>query len=181
MKRNVILHAVTIVLCVLSIMLLCAAQTSFLPSYLNDSYLVADLLLGLICAIGVLAGGTYGAFLGIFAGLCADAAGGFGLCLLPVYYMLCGYVCYVANDLIPHNKFLVYLAASAALTIGRVLIALVYVVLYLGNAPLPDVIRYVCLPLVPGTLLALPLSYLLALGLTLPLRFVKHNSIDKIM
>lgn len=181
MKRNVMLHVATALLCVLSILLLCAAQTSFLPSYLDDSYLVADLLLGLICAIGVLGGGAYGAFLGIFAGLCADAAGGFGLCLLPVYYMLCGYACHVADDVIPKKKFLVYLAASATLTIGRALIALVYVVLYLGNAPLPDVLRYVCLPLVLGTLLLLPLTYLLALGLTLPLRFIKRNSIDKIM
>ena len=181
MKRNLTLHLITVVLCTLCIILMAAAQTSFLPSYLNDSYLVADLLLGLICALGVLGGSAYGTFFGIFAGLCADALGGFGICLLPVFYMLCGYLGHVANDIVPQRKFTVYLAVSAAMTLVRALVALIYVMLHTGHIPLLDVFRYVCLPLVPGTLLALPLSYAIALGLTLPLRYVKHNSIDKIM
>ena len=184
MKRNLTLHLITVVLCTLCIMLLSAAQTSFLPSYLDDSYLVADLLLGVVCALGVLGGndkGAYGALFGIFAGLCADALGGFGICLLPVFYMLCGYLGHVANDIVPQRKFTVYLAVSAAMTLVRALVALIYVMLHTGHIPLLDVIRYVCLPLVPGTLLTLPLCYAIALGLTLPLRYVKHNSIDKIM
>ena len=181
MKRNLTLHIITVVLCTLCIMLCAAAQTSFLPSYLNDSYLVADLLLGLTCALGVLGGGAYGAFFGIFAGLCADALGGFGICLLPVFYMLCGYLSHVAHDMIPQRKFPVYLAVSACMTPARALVALIYVMLHTGHIPLLDVFRYVCLPLVPGTLLSLPLSYAIALGLTLPLRYIKHNSIDKIM
>ena len=181
MKRNLTLHILTVVLCTLCIVLLACAQTSLLPSYLNDSYLVADLLLGLICALGVLGGSAYGAFFGIFAGLCADALGGFGICLLPVFYTLCGYLGHVANDIVPKRKFLVYLAVSACMTPARALVALIYVMLYTGHIPLIDVIRYVCLPLVPGTLLTLPLCYAIALGLTLPLRYVKTNSIDKIM
>lgn len=181
MKRNILLHVLTAVLITFCILLCTAAQTSLLPSYLNDKYLVADLLLCLVCALGVLSGGAYGAFFGIFAGLCADSTGGFGICLLPVYYMLCGYVCYVVTQLIPHKKFLVYLGAASCLTLGRALIAMLYSMLYTGAAPLLDVIRYVCLPIVPGTWLSLPLMYAIALGLTLPLKFLKHNSIDKIM
>ena len=181
MKRNIILHAITSLLIILCIFLTAAAQTSFLPNYLNDSYLVADLLLGLVCAVGVLGGGTYGALAGILAGLCADAAGGFGICLLPIFYMLCGYACHVVHDLIPKKKFLVYLVAAACLTPGRALMALIYTMLHTGHIPLLDVFRYVCLPIVPGTLLFLPLCYAVALGLTLPLNYVKKNSIDKIM
>ena len=62
MKKNVLLHAIIIVGCLCSGVLLCAVQTSFLPHYLNDALFVPDLLLCLTVGLGVMAGPVYGAF-----------------------------------------------------------------------------------------------------------------------
>lgn len=181
MKNKVALHAISIIGCTLCAIFACAAQTSFLPHYFNDSYLVLDLLLCLTVALGVTAGGAYGAFFGIFAGVLADCTGGFGISLLPLFYMLCGYGAAVAAELIPNKKITVYFATGALAAIGRVVVAVIYVMLSSGSIPLLDVARYVCIPLLLGTLLALPAAYPVGLLLSLPVRKIHKNSIDKIM
>ena len=181
MKKNVILHLLCTLSCALCGALLCAAQTSLLPHYLNDAYLVPDLLLCTVVAIGMLAGPVYGSLYGIYAGLLADSVGGFGIFLLPLLYMLCGYAAWVVADILSKRKFSVFLAVGAVALLGRIVIAVIYVILLGGGVPLPDVLRYVCIPLLLGTALAMPAAYPTALLLTLPLRYIKHDKIDKIM
>lgn len=181
MKKKIALHAICTVICILCAMIICAAQTSLIPHYLNDSYLVPDLLLGFVLSVGIFAGQAYGALFGIFAGILADSTGGFGIFLLPLLYMLCGYFASVAAELIPGKKFPVFLATGVIASVARAVLALVYVALSSGSIPLLDVIRYVCIPLFLGTLLALPAAYLLGLLMTLPVRNIKHESIDKIL
>lgn len=187
MKKTVFLHVITVVGCILCAILLCAAQTSFLPHYLNDALLVPDLLLCMTVGIGILTGrakcGTYtsayAAMFGIFAGILADCTGGCGIFLLPLLYMLCGYGAYVCADLLPYKKFPVYLAVGAASAALRVLVAIIYVLLSEGSVPLPDIARYVCIPLFLGTVIALLPVYPASLLLTLPIRKIKHQNIDK--
>ena len=182
MKKIVILHAISAFGCVICGILLCAAQTSFLPHYLSDALFVPDLLLCLSVGLGVLTGpygGIYGALFGIYAGVLADSTGGCGIFLLPLVYMLCGYGAHVCADLLPNKKFTVYLAVGAAAALLRAVIAVIYVFLSAGSVPLPDVARYVCIPLFLGTLLALLPTYIASLALTLPIRKIKHQNIDK--
>ena len=182
MKKIVFLHAISALGCVLGGILLCAVQTSFLPHYLNDAFFVPDLLLCLTVGLGVLAGAhgsIYGALFGIYAGVLADSTAGCGIFLLPLVYMLCGYGAHVCADLLPNKKFPVYVAVGAAAALVRALTAVIYVFLSAGSVPLPDVARYVCFPLLLGTLLALLPTYLASLVLTLPIRKIKHQNIDK--
>lgn len=181
MKKNVLLHAIIIVGCLCSGVLLCAVQTSFLPHYLNDALFVPDLLLCLTVGLGVMAGPVYGAFFGIFAGVLADCTGGCGIFLLPLLYMICGYAAHVCADLIPNRKIPVYFATGAAACALRAMVAIIYVLLSVDNVQVIDVIRYVCIPLILGTLVFLPIMYLASLLLTLPIRFIKHQTIDNIL
>ena len=182
MKKNALLHLLCAILCTMCGALLCAAQTSLIPRYFNDALLVPDLLLCTVVAMGVLAGPVYGSLYGIYAGLLADSVGGFGICLLPLLYMLCGYAAWVAADLLPKRKFSAFLAVGAISLLGRVIVAVIYVFLFSGGVPpLPDVFRYVCIPLLLGSALALPAAYPAVWLLTLPLRGIVHDKIDKIM
>ena len=181
MKKRIALHAACIICCILFCFLACAAQTSLLPHYLNDSYLVPDLLLCFVLSIGICANQAYGAFFGILAGVLADSTGGFGIFLLPLLYMLCGYGAGVAAELIPNKKFPVYLATGVIAALARAVTSLVYVALSSGTILLLDVTRYVCIPLFLGTCLALPAMYLPGLIMTLPVRKIKHDTIDKIL
>ncbi len=181
MKKNALLHALTVMGCILCSILLCALQTSFLPHYLNDAFFVPDLLLCLTVGMGVLAGPLYGSFLGIFAGILADSTGGCQIYLLPLFYMLCGYGAHVCVDLLPNKKFPVYIAMGTAAAALRAVVAVIYVFLSVGSVPVFDVARYVCIPLFLGTLLALLPTYFVSLLLTLPIRNIKHQTIDKII
>ena len=172
-KKNALLHALTVFFCLACGVLVCAAQTSLLPHYLNDAHLVPDLLLCLTIAFGMLAGPLYGSLFGIYAGVLADATGGFGIFLLPVFYMLCGYGAHVCTELIPNKKFPVYLVFGAFAALGRAIVALIYVMLSSGNVQLLQVCRYVCIPLILGTVIALPIAFSLAYLLTLPIRKIK--------
>ena len=181
MNQKIWRHALSITLCMILCIFACAAQTSFLPHYLNDTYFVCDLLLCLTLAFGICAGQAYGAFFGIFAGALADSTGGFGISLLPLFYMLCGYFIAVCEELIPNKKFPVYMAFGAISVIGRALISMIYVMLSSGSLPILDVARYVCLPILLGTSIALPVTYPIGLLIALPLNKIKQHSIDKIM
>jgi hypothetical protein len=181
MKQKIALSGISVIGCLLCGILLCAAQTSLLPMFLNDSFFVLDLLLCLTIALGTCGGPAFGALFGIYAGILADCTGGFGICILPLFYMLCGYFAFVAADMIPYKKFVVYLATGAICVLLRALVAMIYVMLSSGSVPLLDVLRYVCIPIILGTVLVLPAAYPLGLLLTLPVRKIKHNSIDKIM
>lgn len=179
MKKIVFLHAISALGCVLGGILLCAVQTSFLPHYLNDAFFVPDLLLCMSVGLGILAGPLYGALFGIYAGILADATAGCGIFLLPLVYMLCGYGAHVCADLLPNKKFTVYVAVGAMASCLRAIVAIIYIFLSSGSVPLFDVARYVCFPLLLGTLLALLPTYLASLVLTLPIRKIKHQNIDK--
>ena len=181
MKKNAVLHALTIIGCLACAILCCAAQTSFLPHYVSDAFFVPDLLLCLSVGLGILAGPLYGTLFGIFAGILADATGGCGIFLLPLFYMLCAYGAHVCADLLPHKKIPVYLAVGAMVSCLRAIVAIIYVFLSAGSVPLFDVARYVCIPLILGTLLALLPMYFVSVALTLPIRKIKHQHIDKIM
>ncbi len=181
MNQKLWRHALCITLCIILCIFACAAQTSLLPRYLDDTYFVCDLLLCLTLAFGICAGKAYGAFFGIFAGVLADSTGGFGICLLPLFYMLCGYFIAVCAELIPGKKFPVYMAFGAISVVGRSLVSMIYVMLSSGSLPILDVVRYVCLPIIFGTCFALPAIFPVGLLVTLPLKEINKHSIDKIM
>ena len=180
MKKNVILHAFACISCFACAILLCAMQTTLIPRYINDALLVPDLILCMTVALGMLAGPVYGSLFGIFAGMLADATAGFGIFLLPLFYMLCAYGAYVCADILPRHKFPVYLAYGTFCALFRSVVAVIYVCLSVDSIQLLGVLRYVSLPLLLGTVFALPLLYLASLALTLPKRKIKHQNIDKL-
>lgn len=180
MNKKIALHTLGAFFCAMCGILACAAQSSFLPHFFNDSYFVLDILLCLTVALGVCGGSAYGAFFGIFAGILADSTTGFGISLLPLFYMLCGYAVSIVAELIPNKNFLIYLATGAICALLRSLVSVIYVMLSSGTLPIFDVARYVCIPIILGTCFALPFIYPLGLLLTLPARKSK-KSMDNIM
>ena len=181
MNKNTLLYVLTVILCALCGLMLCAAQTSIIPHYLNDAIFVPDLLLCFTLVLGVFAPPAFGALFGIYAGVLADSTGGFGIYLLPLFYMLCGYGSHVCTELLPNKKFPVFIAVGTFACIGRAVVAVIYVMLSSGSVPLLDVGRYVCIPLFFGTLIALPVLYPVGWLLTVPIRKIKHQTIDKII
>ena len=180
MKKNLFLHALTAFACMMAAVLLCAAQTSFLPHYVNDAYIVPDLLLCMTLALGILIkkpyGAIYSSLFGIFAGILADCTGGFGISLLPLFYMLCGYGAFVCADILheilPKKRLPLYFVIGLLAAFLRTVVAVIYVFLYSGSVPIPEILRYVCIPLFLGTSLALLPTYFVSLLLTLPLKKV---------
>lgn len=52
-----------------------------------------DALLALVCAIGFIFGRGYGAIFGLISGVMVWLLGGVGFTLIPILYVLCGYLC----------------------------------------------------------------------------------------
>ncbi len=80
----------------LSLSLLFLLLTSLQCSVLSRSGIfgiVPDLILSAVIAVGFYEGPLSGGVCGLLAGILIEAAGGSGICLYPLLYMLAGYIC----------------------------------------------------------------------------------------
>jgi len=88
---------------------------------------VPDLMLTSVIVISMYGGEKWGAGFGIFAGYIIDAIGSSGLALMPVVYMIFGYICGVLTKYYLKNSLPVWGVYMAAAAVGRAAVTLIYI------------------------------------------------------
>ena len=120
-----------------------------------------DILIVAVAVIGFFEGAYAGAIFGVSVGFIADSLGGVGVVLLPLLYMLVGYLCgVVATDYYRRSwiLFLIFDAVSAAV---RMFATLLYIMLEWHAFDLFTVFNTVLWPEFLSTLVISPLPALL--------------------
>lgn len=112
---------------------------------------VPDLMLCLVLGIAVFKGEYAGAITGICAGFVIEAIGSRGISLLPVVYMIYGYV--VGNYAKHTRRYVYYLFYLAIGLIVRASLTVTYACLNYRIINLPDIVLYSVLPEALGTAL----------------------------
>jgi len=128
-------------------------QTSVL-SRLQPLGAVPDLCFGALLLISYFCGKEAGAITGIAAGFAVEALGAAGISLLPVLYLLCGYVCGHFTRAIYPKSFVSFLMVLAVGIPARSAITLVYVCMTYGEIHLLEILGKLILPEAFLTLLA---------------------------
>ena len=128
---------------------------------------VPDLMLCCVVCIGFFSGRFAGAITGIGAGFLIEALGSVGISLLPVAYLLCGYlVGHYARAMIP-RKFLSFLVYFFIALLFRAAITLTYVCLTYAQFSLVTILVGTVLPEMAATAICGCALYLPIRGLCL--------------
>jgi len=107
---------------------------------------VPDLMLCTVVCVAFFTGRFAGAITGIGAGFLIEAMGAVGISILPVAYLLCGYlVGHYARAVIP-RRFLSYLIYLSVALILRAALTLTYVCLTYAKIDLPAILLQIILP-----------------------------------
>ena len=94
---------------------------------------IPDLLLGAVLTVAVIEDERAGAVVGVAAGFFVESAGGVGFTVLPLYYMLCGYVCGVCAVYMLRRNFASWFVYTLIAYISRAAVTLIYM-----GATLPE-------------------------------------------
>ena len=145
-------------LCGLFLVVILLQTTLF--SHLRVFGTVSDLCYGTLLLVAYFCGRETGAVAGIASGFAVEALGSVGVSLLPVVYLLCGYVCgHFTRAIVPRR----FSAFAAVLGVGlpvRGAVTLIQVCLTYSSISLPRILVQVILPELLGTgLLALALYW----------------------
>ena len=120
-------------------------QTTLLSRY-RILGAVPDLCFGALILVAYFCGKETGAVTGIAAGFAVEALGSTGISILPVCYLLCGYVCgYFTRAVIP-RRFTAFLAVLGAAVPVRAAITLIYMCLTYSEIRLPQILVRNILP-----------------------------------
>lgn len=115
---------------------------------------VPDLMICTVLCVAFFCGRYAGAITGIAAGVLIEAIGSQGISLLPVIYMIGGYVAgHYANNVRP-KRYSVYLFFHACALFLRAGVTVVYASLNYRTVDLPKILLYSVLPELLGTLIA---------------------------
>ena len=124
---------------------------------------VPDLMLCCVVAIAFFCGTHVGAVCGIAGGFLIDALGSFGISVLPVFYLFCGYVVgHYARAMYP-KRFSAYAMYASFSLLLRAAASVTLAAATYENVNLPQILLYSVLP-------ELLLTLLLSLLLYLPMR-----------
>ncbi len=133
-------------------------QTTVLAK-LKPLGVVPDLTYATLLLIAYFCGKETGAVTGIAAGFVLDAIGSLGISILPVCYLICGYVCgYFTRAILP-RRFTAFLVVMGAAVPVRVVITLVTMAMTYREIHLLEILIYVLLPEMLTTFLAAVLLY----------------------
>ena len=136
----------------LTVLMLAVLQVSLFAKF-RIFGAVPDLMLCAVVCVAFFSGRFAGAITGIGAGFLIEALGSTGVSVLPVAYLVCGYlVGHYARAVIPRRflSFLLYFGISLIL---RVAVTLTYVCLTYAQISLPSVIISILLPELAATAL----------------------------
>ena len=129
-----------------------------------------DILIVTVMAIGMYDGGRAGAVYGIWIGFVADTLGGAGITVLPLAYMLVGYICGVVAEDYYRRTVLLFLIFDAAVCAARMFITLLYVFLTWPSFDFGAVFGAAILPELAATAVCAPTPAIILLPVYLIFR-----------
>ena len=126
---------------------------------------VPNLTFASLLLVSYFCGKETGAITGICCGFALDALGTLGISILPLCYLICGYVCgYYTRAIVP-KRFTAFLTVLGAAIPAGALITVILVCLQYGQVHLPYIFMRIVLPEAVTTALA-------AMALFYPVRWV---------
>lgn len=137
----------------LLIVLLACMQVSFFGR-LRPFGAVPDLMICTVLCIAFFSGRYAGAITGIAAGFLIEAIGSQGVTLLPLIYMIGGYVAGHYARTVKPKRYLVYLFFLACALFVRAGTTVIYVCMIYQSVNLPQILLRAVLPEAAGTALA---------------------------
>ena len=135
------------------LLLLAVLQVSFFGRF-SFFGAVPDLMLCAVMVVSFFLGRYTGAISGIAAGFLIESIGSSGISLLPIFYMLCGYICGHYARAINPKRYPVYLIFFGVSLLLRAAMTLIYICLTYRNVNLPENLLYSVLPELGGTAIA---------------------------
>lgn len=141
---------------------------------------VPDLMLTSVIVISMFEGERWGAAAGIFAGYIIDAVGSTGLSLMPLVYMLFGYICGVLTINFLTNSLPVWGLYMIAAAIGRGIVSLIYILALYTYYPLNEAFAEIIIPEMVSTLVFSILTYGAVRLISKPFRKRRRDSIEVI-
>ncbi len=145
---------------------------SFLLSILQTSNIrffgqVPDLLLAFACAVGFVAGGEFGAVLGLISGIFIGLLGGSGITLVPIVYVVCGYFCGALVDVLLSKHFISFLLFGASAGIIKEIFTLIFFIISSEKIDLFLILKDVIIGEYLAYLLCMIPFYFIVLGIYL--------------
>lgn len=118
-----------------------------------------------VTVIGFLLGEKVGGVFGLLAGYLLDALGGVGFSLLPIFYMLAGYLCgYMLNSFLRRN-FLSYLVYACVAGLFKVIYTMLIIALHTESFNIIKIFTQTMVPEFFAFIICTPMIYFLCLGI----------------
>ncbi len=140
-------------------LLLVVLQISFF-SRVKPFGAVPDVLISAVFCVAMFENERYGAIFGLAVGFVAEAAGGVGLTLLPLVYMLVGFVCGLVASEYYRRSVLLFLIFDACALLVRMFTTLLYVAFTWSIVDISVIIPRVLVPEALSTLVISPIPAL---------------------
>ncbi len=105
-----------------------------------------DILIVAVAAIALFEGGRAGALFGLIIGFIADTLGGVGVVLLPLPYMLLGYICGTVADEYYRRSWLLFLIFDICAAVLRIFVSIAYVFLTWHSFSISTLFSQVLIP-----------------------------------
>lgn len=157
-------------------MLFSVLQTTLVPRFqIFDA--LPDLLIGVICYLGIYRGEKTAGLFGLFAGLCVDGLGNTGVSFLPLFYTIGGYVCGIVGKVARENaKFVAFLISVPAFSLARTSITFLdFLITNWGNLQFQRFFLYTALPEFISTLLICLIVYFIVKLYDSPLNYIRKR------
>ncbi len=124
---------------------------------------IPDVLIAAVFSVAMFENERFGAIFGLLTGFIVEAAGGVGISLLPLVYMLVGYICGLVASEYYRRSLLLFLIFDGAALLVRMFTTLIYVVMTWSVVDLSVVIPRVLIPEALSTLVISPFPALLVM------------------
>lgn len=141
-------------------LLLILLQISFFPK-IRPFGAAPDVLIVAVFAVAMFENERVGAVFGLAVGFVVEAAGGIGVSLLPLVYMLVGYICGVVATEYYKRSFVLFLIFDASILLVRMFTTLMYIVFTWSVVDLSIVLPKVLIPEALSTLVISPFPAIL--------------------
>ncbi len=122
---------------------------------------IPDVLIAAVFSVAMFENERVGAIFGLSVGFIVEAAGGVGVSLLPLIYMLVGYVCGLVASEYYKRSLLLFLIFDAGALLVRMFTTLLYVVFTWSIVDLSVVIPKVLIPEALSTFVISPIPALI--------------------